>query len=136
MLLDDDLHLLVEAGLRAGAERPSTRREREAAVGQLLADAESDQPAQEAEEMRRREIELAGKLLGRPGMLAHPVGQSELDRGIGERGCMISFDLKAQARFESFLIDVSGHCAPHAFGSRTAFTTRRTASMTRSGCSI
>ena len=121
--------------MRIRAERPSAGCEGKAAVGQLLADAERHQPAQEAEQMRRRQTELAGQLLGRPCALAHPVGQAELDRGIGECGGMIGLDLEPQARLESGLLGIAGQCALHALGSRTASTTWRTASMTRSGCS-
>src|SRR5262249_50156901 len=41
ILLDHDPELLVEAGGRIGAERPAAGREREAAIGQLLADADA-----------------------------------------------------------------------------------------------
>ena len=54
ILLDHDQDFLAEPRGRARLEGLAEAREREAAVGALLADAEGHKPAQEAEEVRRR----------------------------------------------------------------------------------
>ena len=54
VLLDDDHDLLAEPRRRARFEGLAEAREREAAVGALLADAEGHKAAQEAEEVGRR----------------------------------------------------------------------------------
>jgi hypothetical protein len=99
ILLDHDRDLVGEARRRIAAERGPERPQREGAVVALSADALRDEPAQEALEVGRRDLQRQGQVLGGPGPFAHLVGEAKFRRGIGERRGVISLDLAPQPVF-------------------------------------
>jgi hypothetical protein len=103
ILFDHDADFLGEARRGAGAQRLAGRGERETAI-KFLANADGAQPAKETVEMRRRQPERRGKLLGRRGRRRQPVGKPERHRGIDQCRLVIGLDLAAQPVLEGLLV--------------------------------